>query len=497
MKGSQKAGVLMWLLAAVAGPALGAELLIEQVTVVSPQLTAPQPKQNVLIRDGRIVSISPKPVSASAGATRIDGRGKFLTPGLMDSHVHVGEVPGFPFLADTDPAMAPLREAYIRQQPRSYLYYGVTQVLNLISSPEAAAAFEAQPQHPDLYRCGAAVVLDGYPSVFVEDKSARHAAFPDYVYEPANAAKHPLPAGDDAAQHTPEVVIGKLAASGVRCVKIFIEDGFGGASDWPIMSKQTLQRVRAETRKRGLLLIAHANAIDMQRIAVEAQVDVIAHGLWNWNEHATDQGMPPAIAAHLRDIHSNKIGYQPTLRVIAGLADLFREDTLKDPAYAKVVPPKLLEWYATPAAQWFKEQMRREMGGVPDMKAMHMYMVVSSYGMRAAKYLNGLGHPLLLGSDTPSAPTFGAQPGYDTYREMRMMAQSGIPLPAIFRAGTINNARQFGLDKDYGTVEPGKVANLLLLTANPLESMRAWTSIDRVILRGSAINRESLAAPRE
>ncbi|MFC4310840.1 amidohydrolase family protein [Steroidobacter flavus] len=501
MKGSQKAGVMTRLafgiLAAIVVPAQAADLLIEQVTVVSPQFAAPQPKQNVLIRDGRIVSVSSKPVSAASGATRIDGKGKFLTPGLMDSHVHVGEVPGFPFGAESDPAMAPLRDAYTRQQPRSYLYYGVTQVLNLLGSPDAVAAFEAQPQHPDLYRCGAAISLDGYPSAFIPDPAVRYNAFPDYIYEPANAEKHPLPAGADAAQHTPEAIIGKLASSGVRCIKIFIEDGFGPASFWPIMSKETLQRVRAETRKRGLLLIAHANAIDMQRIAVEAQVDVIAHGLWNWNEYSTDQGLPPAIAAHLRDVHAKKIGYQPTLRVIAGLADLFREDTLKDPAYAKVVPPALLAWYATPAGQWFKEETRKFMGGVPDMKAMHTYMVISSYGMRATKYLNDLGHPLLLGSDTPSAPTFGAQPGYDTYREMRMMAQSGVPLPAIFRAGTINNARQFGLDKEYGTVEAGKVANLLLLTANPLETMRAWTSIDRVILRGSVIKRESLAAPRE
>jgi imidazolonepropionase-like amidohydrolase len=506
VKGSQKTGVLARLAAslasAVAGLVLahsarGAELVIEQVTVVSPQQSAAQPKQNVLIRDGRIVSVGSKPVNAATGALRIDGRGKFLTPGLMDSHVHVGEVPGFPLLADTDPALSPIRDAYTRQQPRSYLYYGVTQVLNLLSSPESAAAFEAQPQHPDLYRCGTAVVLDGYPSLFIEDPAVRYRALPDFIYEPANAAKHPLPAGADAAQHTPEVIIGKLAASGVRCIKIFIEDGFGGAKDWPMMSKETLQRVRAETRKRGLLLIAHANAIDMQRIAAEAQVDVLAHGLWNWNEYATDQGVPPAIAAHLREIHHKNIGYQPTLRVIAGLADLFREDTLKDPAYKKIVPAALLEWYATPQGQWFKEQMRKDMGGVADMKAMHTYMVVSSYGMRATKYLNDLGHPLLLGSDTPSAPTFGAQPGYDTYREMRMMAQSGIPLPAILRAGTINNARQFGLDKDYGTVEAGKVANLLLLTESPLETMRAWTSIDRVILRGSVIKRESLAAPRE
>ncbi|MBL8267932.1 amidohydrolase family protein [Steroidobacter sp.] len=500
MKGSRRSGVAArlataLLMSVLASQARAADLVIDQVTVVSPQLNAPQPKQNVLIRDGRIVAVSAKPVSAAADAVRIDGRGKFLTPGLMDSHVHVGDVPGLPYGA-ADPVSNSLREAYTRQQPRSYLYYGVTQLLDLASLPEGIAAFEAQPQRPDLFRCGPAVVLDGYPSVFV-DPSVRYRLLPDYIYEPANAATHPLPKGADAAQHTPEVIIDRIAASGARCVKIFIEDGFGGASDWPLMSKETLQRVRAATRKHGLLLLAHANAIDMQRIAVETQVDVLAHGLWNWNEYSTPQGVPPAIAAHLRDVHAKKIGYQPTLRVIAGLADLFREDTLKDPAYAKVVPAPLLQWYATPAGQWFKELSRQEMGGVPDMKAMHNYMVASSYGMRATKYLHDLGHPLLLGSDTPSAPTFGSQPGYDTYREMRMMAQSGIALPAIFRAATLNNVRQFGLDKDYGTVEAGKVANLLLLTANPLETMRAWTSIDRIILRGTVIKRESLAAPRE
>ena len=496
MKGSRRSGVARLLAVSIAsvsvGPTFAAELLIEQVTVISPQLTAAQPKQNVLIRDGRIVSVSSKQITAASGATRIDGRGKFLTPGLMDSHVHVSDVPGLPY-AESDPVLSSLQDAYRRQQPRSYLYYGVTQLLDLANRPEGIAAFEAQPQHPDLFRCGSAAVLDGYPTVFI-DPAVRYQVVPDHIYEPANAAAHPLPKGADAAQHTPEVIVDHIAASGASCVKIFIEDGFGPGGDWPIMSKETLQRVRAATRKRGLLLIAHANAIDMQRIAIDAQVDVLAHGLWNWNEYSTKEGVPPAIATHLREIHTRKIGYQPTLRVIASLADLFREDTLKDPAYAKVAPAPLLEWYATPAGGWFKEAMRKGMGGAPDMKAMHNYMVVGSYGMRAVKYLHDLGHPLLLGSDTPSAPTFGQQPGYDTYREMRMMAQSGIPLPAVFRAATINNVRQFGLDKDYGTIESGKVANLLLLTANPLETMRAWTSIDRIILRGVAIKRESLAA---
>lgn len=137
---------------------------------------------------------------------------------------------------------------------------------------------------------------------------------PAVVFEPANAAQQPLPPGEDPARHTPEFIVDQIAASGAHCVKIFIEDGFGERSDWPMMSTETLKRVRAQTSKHGLLLVAHANAIDMQRIAVDAGVDVLAHGLWNWNEFTTPKGVPEPIAAHLRNVHAKKIGFQPLVR---------------------------------------------------------------------------------------------------------------------------------------------------------------------------------------
>jgi hypothetical protein len=246
-----------------------------------------------------------------------------------------------------------------------------------------------------------------------------------------------------------------------------------------------------------MLLIAHANAIDMQRIALDAGVDVLAHGLWNWMDSDGQPGVPAPIAEQLRAIHTKGIGYQATLRVLAGTADMFREDTLKDPTYAKVVPPTVLAWYATEPGQWFKEIMREGRDRSADTKIAQAWMKQNEQGMRALRYLFELGHPLLVGSDTPSAPTYGSQPGYDTYREMRLMAQSGIPLPVIFRAATLNNAKQFGLAKDYGTVEPGKIANLLLLSANPLETMRAYAQIDKIVLHGNVIERETLAADKK
>jgi imidazolonepropionase-like amidohydrolase len=346
-----------------------------------------------------------------------------------------------------------------------------------------------------VFRCGAAPVLDGYPTVFAP-APARYEMMPDYIFEPANAERHPLPAGADASAQTPEAVVRRIAASGAHCVKVFIEDGFGGATNWPVLGMETLRKVRAATREYGLPLVAHANALGMQQIALAADVDVIAHGLWNWDAFEGQSDVPKAIAAHLRQVRKQDTGFQPTIRVIPGMGDLFRHDTLEDPAYEKVVPPDLLEWYATDAGSWFKDELRKDFGDETDLEIAHIYVKVAAQGMRAAKYLHDLGHPLLLGSDTPSAPTYGNQPGYDTYREMRFMAQSGIPLAAIFRAATLNNARQFKLERDYGTVTEGKIANLLLLDANPLETVRAFSLIDKVVLRGVVIERETLAAGR-
>jgi imidazolonepropionase-like amidohydrolase len=470
-------------------------LLIENVTVISPEQAQPLGNRNVLVREGRIVAVSDKPLSAP-GARRLDGTGKYLTPGITDAHVHVSQAIGLP-QDSTDPAVAALEKSFFVQQPRSYLYFGVTQLLDPSNLPVKVTEFAAQPKHPDIWRCGAAPVVDGYPLVYVPAE-IRHQIFADYVFEPANAREHPLPAGAKAEEHTPEAVVERIAASGALCVKVFIEDGFGDATDWPMMSADTLKRVRAAATKHGLFLAAHANALDMQRIAIAGNVDVIMHGLWNWNAFEREPGIPPVIAEHLNIIHARKIDYIATLRVLPGVTDLLEPSTLEDPVYAKVVPPTLLAWYHTGPAQWFKQVAFGPKVDPAEVVARvhdaNEHWATEEKGMRALRYLYELGQPMLLGSDTPSAPTYGNQPGYDTFREMRLMARAGIPLSAIFQAATINNARRLGLAKDYGTLEAGKVANLLLLDANPLASVENWSKIDKVILHGEPIDRETLAA---
>jgi imidazolonepropionase-like amidohydrolase len=471
-------------------------LLIENVTLLSPELAQPLGNRNVLVRDGRIAAISDQPIPAPAGARHIDGTGKYLTPGITDAHVHVSQSIGLP-QGSTDPAIVAMDKAFFTQQPRSYLYFGVTQLLDPSNLKAKVDEFAVQPQHPDIWRCGAAPVIDGYPLVFVPAE-VRTQIFNDYIFEPANAKEHPLPPGARLEDHTPEAVVDRIAASGARCVKVFIEDGFGDATGWPMMSLETLKRVRAAATRHHLYVAAHANALGMQRIAIAGNVDIIVHGVWNWDALEHENGMPQEIADHLRTIHDRHIAYQATLRVLPGVTDLLDPALLDDPVYKKVVPPALLAWYHTEPAQWFKHEVFGPKvdaaAVVAGVHAANEHWATEDKGMRALRYLYELGQPMLLGSDTPSAPTYGNQPGYDTFKEMRLMSQAGIPLPAIFAAATINNARQIGVDKDYGSIEPGKVANLLLLDANPLADVAAWSKIDKVILHGAPIDRETLAA---
>src|SRR5688500_17816680 len=161
---------LLSLLAAGATCAAEGTLLIENVTLVSPELPQPLGNRHVLVRDGRIAAVSDEPIPVPAGTRRLDGSGKFLTPGLTDAHVHVSDAVG---LTPNDPSLADLEKEFLKQQPRSYLYFGVTQVLDTANRPDRVAEFAALPQHPDIRRCGVAPVVDGYPIMWL-DKAIRH-----------------------------------------------------------------------------------------------------------------------------------------------------------------------------------------------------------------------------------------------------------------------------------------------------------------------------------
>lgn len=473
--------LVCWILNLSAQP-----LLIKNVTLISAERDKPLHNANVLVTNGTIEEVSQSSITPPTSASVIDARGQFLIPGLMDSHVHVSSMPGASTSNSTK--QQDLTKQFHTQQPRSYLYYGITQLLDPSQSAYALKRFNAAPDKPDLFHCGAAPVLHGYPTMWVPYQH-RIDTFRYLIIEDESQ----IPAGRKADEFTPEQVIARIAQDGAICVKVFIEDGFGTQNNWPLMSHIFLQRVKRAAQKHNLILMAHANAIDMQEIASKIDVDVVAHGMWNWNQYDGAKTIPLPIKQILNNFVERKTAYQTTFNVMNSLKGVTETDILKTPGFDNVVPEDLLRWYQSHEGEWFKRETLKNFD-LPLAQVHRRYNIMIKQGEKVAQYLNQQQHPFILASDTPPAPTFASQPGLASYQELQHLAKIGVSLENIFKAATLNNAKVFKLDHQYATIEPGKIANLLLLNKNPLKSVSAYDTIDKVILRGKVIQRDALKA---
>ena len=476
---------------------------ISDATIISPENLGHIEKGNVLIENGRIVQVDRSlRAKTPAGATVIDGRGQYLIPGLMDSHVHVSSIPGLGIVPDQAKLHEPLAksyskheamvEAYLKQLPRSYLYYGYTTLVDLVAPiPDELSDFRHEPLHPDLYSCNPSIPFaNGYPMSYAPPEM-RFQLFPNFIYDPKQAGS--IPAEYKPEDHTPAADVARVKNAGGICVKTFFERGFGNVRDLPVMSSEVFSEIRKAATANGLVLMMHANSFEAQKFAVDGDVDVIAHGMWNWGALSHEAGLPDEIKKVLDEIVEKRIGYQATIQVLAGLTAYFDPQYLKMAAIPKVVPPEMAVWFKSPEGQWFKKEV--DDSGAPDEAVYaglehgpihHVQLVVAYLSSKDAKFL--------FGTDTPSAPTYGNLPGLNGYLEMQQLHKAGMSLAQIFKAATINNAREFKLDSQVGTIEPGKIANLLLLKKSPLESVDAYDSITTVFVHGKPIVRESLAA---
>jgi hypothetical protein len=245
---------IRWLALAVAWPGtlLAADLQIEHVTIVSPERGTPLRDALVRIHDGRIVDIR----KASGAITQsgkvaivIDGSGLFLAPGLIDSHVHLSEIPGMtPEQEEQHPDIA---SAARDQIPRSYLLYGFTTLVDLISTPQELARWKSHDVVPDTYFCGGAALMDGYPMNYAL-KPQRYRNWPYMLIEPGTQ----VPDGIDPAAHTPQAVVSRMRGDGALCVKTFFERGFGGVKDLPVPKLETIREVVKAAHAAGMSVLS-------------------------------------------------------------------------------------------------------------------------------------------------------------------------------------------------------------------------------------------------
>ena len=449
-----------------------ASTVISDVTVISPERSAPLEHAFVQIENGRITAVGTRPLK---GDLQIDGHGKFLIPGLIDSHTHLRNMPGMN--AAQLAAHADLVADEEVQEPRSYLYFGFTTVLSLGDTAQPIAQWNALGERPDAYFCGGTPVVNGYAF-------QGFTGSPYFLFHADQAGT--IPASIDKSRQTPAAVVERMRRDGAICVKSYRESGFGAdVGRLPVPGVEMIRGVVAAAHAKGMPVFLHANSMAAQQFAVDAGVDVIAHGMWNGHQSRAgklDQGVEPILQAILM----RGMGYQPTAQVIRGLGAVLDDRFFADPLVSRVYSPKLIAWYRSPEGHWFA----KELGDAPAAA----YERVGGYGDVVTGYLAKHNARLLFGTDTPSAPIYSNPPGLNGFYEMRRWIAAGVSTRQLFRAATIENARVLHLEREIGSVEKGKRAQLLLLRANPLESVEAYNTIETVFLGGKAIPRETLAA---
>jgi len=448
-------------------PAAG--LVITDVTVVSPERNTPLQHAYVRIVDGKITAVSVQPLK---GKEEIDGRGRYLIPGLIDSHVHLAVSPGFPapMTAAQAAAHPELVAAALAQDPKSYLFFGFTTVLDLVGSGDRIAKWNALALRPDAYFCGAAVTLAG---------ATRYVRYPYFSY--GKTLEERLAPEADPAQNTPAAVVARIEADAAICVKMIYERGF----------ESTLEDGRAlvtAAHARNMPVFIHANRKRAQVFGVAIGADAIAHGMWRDPDEPVE--LDDEAREVLAEVARKRIGYQPTTQVIVGLYDMLRTDYLAQPVLADVYPAALIDLYAGNEGAAGVPLWTRLRG---DAERVRLRGTIDRADAVTRILATADAH-LLFGSDTPSDFIYTNPPGLNGRLEMDNWIRAGASERKLFHALTIDNARMLRLDDEIGTVEAGKIANLLLLRANPLESVQAYDTIETVLLHGRLIPRAELSA---
>ena len=390
---------------------------ITDVTVVPMDRDRLIPRQTVIVRNGRIEAIGPSGgTRVPEGATRIEGRGRYLMPGLAEMHAHV----------PPNPADAQWTEDVL------FLYAGngITFARSMLGAAHhlelRAKAGRGEIVSPRIYTSGPSLNGQSVASpeagaqMVREQKAAGydtlkiHPGLDRARYDAIAAAARE--AGITFGGHVPEAV-GIERALAVRQATVDHLDGY----------MNLLLRDGANAGPGGFFGINLVDQVDDAKIAAAARRTREA-GVWN---------VPTDSLIH---------------HVLLPTPSAREMETRPEMRY---VPRPML-------AQWV--QARAGFQGAPEYDPARARRYAEIRG-KLIKALNDEGAGLLLGSD---APQWFNVPGFSLHRELRYLVDAGLTPYQALATGTRNVARFLGTPDDFGTVAPGRRADLILLEANPL-----------------------------
>ncbi|MBO9199422.1 MULTISPECIES: amidohydrolase family protein [Niastella] len=359
----------------------------------------------------------------------IDGKGKYLMPALIDCHVHYGS-----------------NAALFQTYDSLYFQYGIVKGLALNGTPQLL-------QHRDSIRKG-------------------------LVYGPEFQCSGPKVNDPSMTALQAKKLLQSLRDAGYDFVKIYSD-----------LSKEGFYEISREAFKYRLRIAGHIPQRVTTSGVLHSNQELIAHAeefLYNppvnylmGNIEIPEKPNPIYIPALADSVRFYQKAVSPTLIAFKSIL----QSAINLEAYVKTVPLVLSHPIAI-AWQWSKET-----SFIPKKFSSPLSISRLQFGyeyqLKLVSAFNRAGVLLLAGTDAPTIP--GLVPGLSLHQEMQLLHEAGLSNYEALKAATINPAHFLKIHSDFGTIEVGKEASLLMLNKNPLENISNTLEIESVFVKGKRI----------
>ncbi len=448
-----------------------ARVVFTHVTVIDGRDAPPQPNMSVVVLGDRIESIGPSSAKGTyRGALVVDGKGKYLIPGLWDMHVHLFGygAKSFPlFLAN---GVTSIRELGGDLEVNLRLRRDVRQrkVLGprlLIAGPTLDAELIVRGVRGTIFEKGRFAVPDPATARRIVDSLARrgvdlfkvHSLTPRGAYFAIleEARKHHL----FVAGHLPDSVPPRLAiASGQRTIEHDFRVAIANSPRGEDLSRNLLARIQSYIDSAG----AKADYLRLFQMRIEADDSARV---------AFDSATAATFALWAA---SQPVWFDPTLVVLWAMLRN-NEAAIRNLPELKYVP----------------REARNTEDGLPPKANPTAADIAEGQGeyqrvLTTFAPLIRAGAKFVTGTDVPVVPLV---PGFSLQRELGLLVEAGLTPSGAIQAATHNSAEAAGKLAEVGTIAVGKRADLVLLSANPLEDIANTQRIAGVMIAGRWLDR--------
>ena len=443
IQASRQIRIVLLALLAAALPA--APLIIRDVTVIDATGAPARPHMSVVVTGQKITAIGPAAsIAVPKGAAVINGSGKFLIPGLWDMHVHLWEKqPLFPL----------------------YIANGVTGIRDMGSDFAQTTAWRKEIAAGK--RTGPKIITSG-PAVMGPDLSSGKLTVLRVTtpFDGENAANRLDDQDADFIKVLSNIPHDAYISLAHRARLLRLPFA-GHVPDSVTMEEAIDARQRSVEHLFGLFLACSSEESELRR----NRSKITAEKLYATYDSRKAQAL-------FRRFARFDVWQVPTLTLRQRM-DLIGIDQLATDQRLKYIPASIRKTWDDPREDLKKASPEDLEAGKRDF-AKCLELVAAMH--RASV-------PILAGTDTGDPDVL---PGFALHDELALLVRAGMtPLEAI-QSATLNPARFLGLEATQGTIQKGKLADLVLLTANPLNDIQNTQKIDAVILRGRLLARRDL-----